>query len=224
MPLLTHEKLEEISIITLDDGKANAMGPRMIEALNNALDKAQESSRAVLIIGRPGLLSGGFDLSIIKSGDNNAIQAMVSAGARLLMRIYGFSIPVVMATTGHGVALGGFLLLAADYRFGVEGDYKIGLNEVAIGMTLPPFAQMLAKSRIPPQYLTNTVINAHIYDPESAQQVGFLDEVTPVESLLQTSINKTKELALLDPPAFKRTKQDFRQDDITRILSGLGSS
>ena len=224
MPLLTHEKLEEISIITLDDGKANAMGPNMIEALNNALDKAQESSRAVLIIGRPGLLSGGFDLSIIKSGDNNAIQAMVNAGARLLMRIYGFSIPVVMATTGHGVALGGFLLLAADYRFGVEGDYKIGLNEVALGMTLPPFAQMLAKSRIPPQYLTNTVINAHIYDPESAQQVGFLDEVTPVESLLQTSINKTKELALLDPSAFKRTKQDFRQDDITRILSGLGSS
>lgn len=224
MPLLTHEKLEDISIITLDDGKANAMGPSMIEALNNALDKAQESSRAVLIIGRPGLLSGGFDLSIIKSGDNNAIQAMVSAGARLLMRIYGFSIPVVMATTGHGVALGGFLLLAADYRFGVEGDYKIGLNEVAIGMTLPPFAQMLAKSRIPPQYLTNTVINAHIYDPESAQQVGFLDEVTPVESLLQTSINKTKELALLDPSAFKRTKQDFRQDDITRILSDLGSS
>ena len=224
MPLLTHEKLEEISIITLDDGKANAMGPRMIEALNNALDKAQESSRAVLIIGRPGLLSGGFDLSIIKSGDNNAIQAMVNAGARLLMRIYGFSIPVVMATTGHGVALGGFLLLAADYRFGVEGDYKIGLNEVALGMTLPPFAQMLAKSRIPPQYLTNTVINAHIYDPESAQQVGFLDEVTPVESLLQTSINKTKELALLDPSAFKRTKQDFRQDDITRILSDLGSS
>ena len=224
MPLLTHEKLEEISIITLDDGKANAMGPNMIEALNNALDKAQERSRAVLIIGRPGLLSGGFDLAIIKSGDNNAIQAMVNAGARLLMRIYGFSIPVVMATTGHGVALGGFLLLAADYRFGVEGDYKIGLNEVALGMTLPPFAQMLAKSRIPPQYLTNTVINAHIYDPESAQQVGFLDEVTPVESLLQTSINKTKELALLDPSAFKRTKQDFRQDDITRILSGLGSS
>ena len=224
MPLLTHEKLEEISIITLDDGKANAMGPSMIEALNNALDKAQESSRAVLIIGRPGLLSGGFDLSIIKSGDNNAIQAMVNAGARLLMRIYGFSIPVVMATTGHGVALGGFLLLAADYRFGVEGDYKIGLNEVALGMTLPPFAQMLAKSRIPPQYLTNTVINAHIYDPESAQQVGFLDEITQVESLLQTSINKTKELALLDPSAFKRTKQDFRQDDITRILSGLGSS
>ena len=148
MPLLTHEKLEEISIITLDDGKANAMGPRMIEALNNALDKAQESSRAVLIIGRPGLLSGGFDLSIIKSGDNNAIQAMVNAGARLLMRIYGFSIPVVMATTGHGVALGGFLLLAADYRFGVEGDYKIGLNEVALGMTLPPFAQMLALSLI----------------------------------------------------------------------------
>ena len=223
MTILTHEKLEEISIIKLDDGKANVMGPSMIKAINNGLDEAQENSRAVLIIGRPGLLSGGFDLSIIKSGDTNAIQAMVNAGARLLMRIYGFSIPVVMATTGHGVALGGFLLLAADYRFGVEGDYKIGLNEVAIGMTLPPFGQMLAKARIAPQYLTNTVINANLYDPKSAQKAGFLDEVTTVESLLQTSINKTKELALLDPLAFEKTKQNFRQEDIARILSDLDS-
>ena len=128
-----------------------------------------------------------------------------------------------MATGGHGVALGGFLLLAADYRLGVVGDYKIGLNEVAIGMTLPPFALMLAKSRIANQYLTNAAITANLYDPEGAVQAGFLDEVSDPEELMPRSIQKTQALAQLDPSAFERTKNDFRRADIQRILAGLKS-
>ena len=221
MPRLTYEKIEEISLIRLDDGKANAMGPEMIKELNEAMDKAEEESRALLITGRPGLLSGGFDLTVIRSGDNDAIRSMVKSGAKLLMRIYGFPKPIVMATAGHGVALGGFLLLAADYRFGVTGDFKIGLNEVAIGMTLPPFALMLAKARIANQFLTNSAINANMFNPETAKLAGFLDEVSNPSELLSNSIDKTKELATLDLSAFKQTKNDFRSADIQRILANL---
>ena len=223
MTRLTYEKLDEISIIRMDDGKANAMGSEMIAEVNEALDRAEEESRAVLITGRPGLLSGGFDLNVIRSGDAASIQSMINAGAKLLMRIYGFPKPIVMATGGHGVALGGFLLLAADYRLGVVGDYKIGLNEVAIGMTLPPFALMLAKSRIANQYLTNAAITANLYDPEGAVQAGFLDEVSDPEELMPRSIQKTQALAQLDPSAFERTKNDFRRADIQHILAGLKS-
>ena len=221
MQRLTYEKIEEISLIRLDDGKANAMGPEMIKELNEAIDKAEEESRALLITGRPGLLSGGFDLTIIRSGDNDAIRSMVKSGAKLLMRIYGFPKPIVMATSGHGVALGGFLLLAADYRFGASGDFKIGLNEVAIGMTLPPFALMLAKARIANQFLTNSAINANMFNPETAKLAGFLDEVSNPSELLSNSIDKTKELARLDLSAFKQTKNDFRSADIQRILANL---
>jgi len=223
MTRLTYEKLDEISIIRMDDGKANAMGSEMIAEVNEALDRAEEESRAVLITGRPGLLSGGFDLNVIRSGDAGSIQSMINAGAKLLMRIYGFPKPIVMATGGHGVALGGFLLLAADYRLGIVGDYKIGLNEVAIGMTLPPFALMLAKSRIANQYLTNAAITANLYDPEGAVQAGFLDEVSDPEELMPRSIQKTQALAQLDPSAFERTKNDFRRADIQHILAGLQS-
>ena len=223
MTRLTYEKLDEISIIRMDDGKANAMGSEMIAEVNEALDRAEEESRAVLITGRPGLLSGGFDLNVIRSGDAASIQSMINAGTKLLMRIYGFPKPIVMATGGHGVALGGFLLLAADYRLGVVGDYKIGLNEVAIGMTLPPFALMLAKSRIANQYLTNAAITANLYDPEGAVQAGFLDEVSDPEELMPRSIQKTQALAQLDPSAFERTKNDFRRADIQHILAGLKS-
>ena len=221
MTRLTYEKLDEISIIRMDDGKANAMGSEMIAEVNEALDRAEEESRAVLITGRPGLLSGGFDLNVIRSGDAASIQSMINVGTKLLMRIYGFPKPIVMATGGHGVALGGFLLLAADYRLGVVGDYKIGLNEVAIGMTLPPFALMLAKSRIANQYLTNAAITANLYDPEGAVQAGFLDEVSDPEELMPRSIQKTQALAQLDPSAFERTKNDFRRADIQHILAGL---
>tara|TARA_X000001036_G_C20632318_1_gene787651 strand:+ start:306 stop:980 length:675 start_codon:yes stop_codon:yes gene_type:complete len=223
MTRLTYEKLDEISIIRMDDGKANAMGSEMIAEVNEALDRAEEESRAVLITGRPGLLSGGFDLNVIRSGDAASIQSMINVGTKLLMRIYGFPKPIVMATGGHGVALGGFLLLAADYRLGVVGDYKIGLNEVAIGMTLPPFALMLAKSRIANQYLTNAAITANLYDPEGAVQAGFLDEVSDPEELMPRSIQKTQALAQLDPSAFERTKNDFRRADIQHILAGLKS-
>jgi len=223
MTRLTYEKLDEISIIRMDDGKANAMGSEMIAEVNEALDRAEEESRAVLITGRPGLLSGGFDLNVIRSGDAASIQSMINVGTKLLMRIYGFPKPIVMATGGHGVALGGFLLLAADYRLGVVGDYKIGLNEVAIGMTLPPFALMLAKSRIANQYLTNAAITANMYDPEGAVQAGFLDEVSDPEELMPRSIQKTQALAQLDPSAFERTKNDFRRADIQHILAGLKS-
>ena len=223
MTRLTYEKLDEVSIIRMDDGKANAMGSEMIAEVNEALDRAEEESRAVLITGRPGLLSGGFDLNVIRSGDAASIQSMINVGTKLLMRIYGFPKPIVMATGGHGVALGGFLLLAADYRLGVVGDYKIGLNEVAIGMTLPPFALMLAKSRIANQYLTNAAITANLYDPEGAVQAGFLDEVSDPEELMPRSIQKTQALAQLDPSAFERTKNDFRRADIQHILAGLKS-
>lgn len=221
MALLTHENIEDISLVRLDDGKANAMGPDMISEINRALDEVERESKAVLITGRPGLLSGGFDLKVIRSGDIAAVQSMANAGAKLLLRIYGFPKPVVIATAGHGVALGAFLLLTADYRLGVHGEYRIGLNEVGIGMTLPPFALMLAKSRLATHQITNAAINANMYDPKSAKTVGFLDEVTSTDELMARSIEKTQELAKLDPAAFGQTKMDFRGSDIENIMKNL---
>lgn len=221
MSFANYEQQEDLAIITMDDGKANAMGPDMIAAVNSALDRAEQDAKVAIITGRPGILSGGFDLKVIRSGDAAAMQAMTLAGARLLMRIYGFPKPVVMASGGHGVALGGFLLLSADYRIGTSGEFKIGLNEVAIGMTLPPFALMLAKARLANQYLTNVAMNATMFSPDEAVKVGFLDEHVAPDHLLPCAIEKATELARLDGSAFARTKQDIRGADIERILTGL---
>ena len=140
MTELTHyEIIDDIAIVTMDDGKANAFGPNMIAAVNASLDRAADDARAVLLTGRPGLFSGGFDLKVIRSGDVEAAKTMRLAGARLMMRLYGLPLPLVIAVPGHAIALGAFCLLTADYRVGTAGNFNIGLNETSIGMSLPPF-------------------------------------------------------------------------------------
>ena len=172
----TYTQDGDIGVITLDDGKANAMSPVMSDAINAALDQAESDAKAVLLIGRENVLSGGFDLTIIRGGDPERARIMWLKGAKLMMRFYGFPKPLVMATRGHSMALGAFMLLTADYRIGASGDFKIGLNEVAIGMTLPPFGLMLAQNRLASHHLHNATINANIYQSDDAVAAGFLDE------------------------------------------------
>ena len=216
-----YEQQGDIAVVTLDDGKANAMNPGMIAAVNAALDRAQADARAVIISGRPGVFCGGFDLKVIRTGDAATQQAMTLAGARLAMRIYGFPRPTVMATTGHSVALGGFLLLTADYRIGINGAFTVGLNEVAIGMTLPPFALMLSRARIDTRHLSNAALSSTMYSHADAVGAGFLDEVVEPDALMARAMDKATSLAALDAKAFARVKQDLRGADIERVLASL---
>ena len=223
MALVEFTMTGSVAVIAMDDGKANAMGPDMIAAVNDALDRAESEASAVVIIGREGVFCGGFDLKVIRSGDAVAQVAMTTAGAHLALRLYGFPKPVVMAATGHSVALGGFLLLAADHRIGVTGDFNVGLNEVAIGMSLPPFALMLSRARLGHRFLTGAALNATMYTHEQAIPVGFLDEMVAPGDLRSVAIAKAEALGALDATAFQRVKQDLRGGDIKAVLDQMGN-
>lgn len=146
---------------------------------------------------------------------------MTTAGAQLAMRLYGFPKPVVMAATGHSVALGGFLLLAADHRIGIAGDFNVGLNEVAIGMSLPPFALMLSRARLAQRFLTGAALNATMYTHEQAIAVGFLDEIVAAGDLRSVAIAKAEALGSLDATVFQRVKQDLRGADIKAVMDQM---
>lgn len=218
---LTFERDGDVAVITLDDGKANACGFAMLEAINVALDRAEAEARAVALLGRPGVLSGGFDLKVINGGDSAELQRMLNLGVRTLMRLYGHPQPLVTAATGHAVALGAFMLLASDYRLGVTGDFKIGLNGTAIGLTLPAFGIELAEARLSRRHLTQAAINAQLYAPQMAIDVGFLDEVVAAEFIRTRTIEKAQQLTKLDPVAFAATKRGFRAAMIARVLASL---
>ena len=220
--LTTYEQIGDVALISMDDGKANAFGPPMIAEIEAMLDRAADDAKAVVLTGRPGMLSGGFDLNVIRGGDAGQARAQALGGARLMMRLYGWPQPLVVAASGHAIALGAFCILTGDHRLGADGEFRIGLNEVAIGATLPPFAWLLAKDRLSKRYLTQAALTARIYDPEGARDAGFLDEVVAADKLRDVALEHATQLAKLDAKAYAGMKQGLRGDAIDAILTGLG--
>ena len=215
------EMRDAVAVIRFDDGKANAVSPKSLAALNAALDQAEKDAGSVVIAGRPGRFSGGFDLSVMRGGDAAAMADMVRGGAELAVRLYEFPRPVVLACTGHAIAMGAVLLLSADSRIGVRGEFKIGLNEVTIGMTLPMFAIELANDRLSRRHLQRAVNLAELYDPQGAIDAGFLDRTVAPEALIETAIDEAAALAALDGRAHHGTKRNLRGAVIQRIRDSL---
>jgi enoyl-CoA hydratase len=209
--LVQFEEQSNYCLITMDDGKANALSFDMLAAVNAALDRAEEAGKVVIVCGRPGKFSAGFDLAIM-GGGGDAMIDLLRAGATLARRIVNFSTPVVLAVSGHALAMGALLLLSADYRIGVQGNYKIGLNEVAIGMTLPYFGVALAKARLASAHVNKAVGLAQIYDAAGAVEAGYLDEAVSEDDLLPRVIARAEQLSALDMNAHKHTKMRVRED------------
>ena len=218
-----HYELDsEVALIRLDDGKANAVNHVLIDGMTDGLDRAGREAKAVVITGRPGRFSAGFDLNVLRSG-RDAGFALVTAGARMLLKIFTHPQPVVTASTGHAIAAGGFMLLASDTRLGADGDFKIGLNEVAIGMTLPEFGLMFARERISKRHFTDAAMQARLFNPCEAVDAGFLDRVCPPDDVIAEAVAEARRLAALHLPSYACTKQRARGALADRILNGLDS-
>jgi len=211
---------DKYTLIQMDDGKANALGFEMLAPLESALDQAEEAGKVVILCGRPGKFSAGFDLSVMGSGGDDVL-ALLRSGANLSRRLLAFPAPVILAVSGHAIAMGGLLTLSADYRIGIHGTYKIGLNEVAIGMTLPYFGIELARERLAATHLASAVTLAKLYDSVAAVEAGFLDEVVSEEDLMAQAIATAEAFAALDKAAFKNTKARTREALLDRLAKAI---
>ena len=205
MELIDFDINEKIAVITLKNGKVNAISPQIISEINSALDQAEALSAVVILTGQAGIFSGGYDLKTMKESSAAAV-ALVTQGSTLARRMLSFPFPIVGACSGHAIAKGGFLLLSCDYRIGSIGPFKIGLNEVTIGMTMHQAGIELARNRIPINYLTRSVINAELYDPKTAVLAGFLDTIVEPEQLMATAIAAANQLLTLNMTAHHGTK------------------
>lgn len=209
-----------IAVITFDDGKANALSPDMLTKLDDAITQVETEAKAIVLVGRPERFSAGFDLKLMMAGPESA-NALLTQGVKFFGRLFTHPKPIVMACTGHAIAGGVLLLLCADHRVGVAGDYKLGLNETAIGMPLPVFALELAKARLDNRRLEEATLMAKIYNPEEATAVGYLDETTSADALVDTAVKRASALAELAPHAYAITKAKLRQPCLDFILDTL---
>lgn len=218
--IVSFQEHDQHVLITLDDGKANAVSPALLEGLHAALDQAEKCGKPVVLTGRAGKFSAGFDLSVMGQG-GLAMAKLVSGGARMAHRLLGFPLPVVVACTGHGLAMGAFLLLSADFRIGAEGPFKIGLNEVAIGLVMPHFGVEIARYRLNPSYFGRAVINAEVFGPAGAVEAGYLDRVVSADNLLAEAVAVATALGTLNMAAHHATKLRVRAPLLQALLDGL---
>jgi enoyl-CoA hydratase len=217
------EITNDIALIRMDDGKANAINFEMIAALNAALDKAEAEAKAIVLAGRDGRFSGGFDLNAFASLGADGVYKLLDAGAELLLRLYGGPLPVVAACTGHAIAMGVFILNACDTRVGTAGEYKIGANEAITGMNLPIFALELSRDRLNPAHLTRATVQGFIYDPAGAVDAGYLDMLADAGKVEATAMGIAAQLAMLPGGSYAWNKNALRKATLDRIKASLGA-
>jgi enoyl-CoA hydratase len=217
---VSYEQAEGIATITLDDGKVNVMSLAMQDAIHGALDRAQSDRGPVVLLGRPGVFSAGFDLGVLTAAGTEAV-AMVKGGFELSLRLLAFPRPVIIGCTGHAIAMGAFLLLSGDLRIGVDGPYRLVANEVAIGLTMPRTAVEILRQRLAPAAFDRSAILAEPCSPTEAIAAGFLDRVVAPDELGAAARAAAVTAAGLDVAAHAATKQRVRAPVLEAIRAAI---
>jgi enoyl-CoA hydratase len=221
MNTLVHYSLQDnIATIRIDDGKRNALSPAVLREIYRALHQAESDRAAIILTGRESVFSAGFDLKVMKRGGIEALN-MLRLGYSLTARILRYPHPVIVACNGHALAMGVFLMLSADYVIGSRGDFKIAANEVAIGMTMPRVAAATLRNRLTPAAFQRAVTLSQTFDPESALQAGFFDELVDPTELVLRAEARMNDAMLLDQRAHTESKRRIRKALVRKIRSSV---
>ena len=205
-----------IATVVINNGKANALSHEVFEGLNAALDQAEQDKAVVILSGQPGVFSAGYDLKEMQKGPDEAAE-LVTVGSKLTRRLAAFPLPVIAACSGHAIAKGAFILLSVDHRIGIEGPFKLGLNEVAIGMTMHHAGIEIARHRLAPAHFYRSVVNAEISSPEGAVEAGFLDEVVAQDKLIERATELASHFKTLNMRAHRETKVKAKADYLSLL-------
>jgi enoyl-CoA hydratase len=218
--VVSYEVRDGIAVASIDNGKANALSHAVLDGLADALDRTEQAGAevagALVIAGKPGFLSGGFDLEVMRSGPE-AAGTLVTDGGALFTCCFESPVPVIVACTGHAVAAGALMLLGADERIGARGPFRIGLIETQIGMVLPRWAVELAEERLSRRHFQVATVGARMYDPDGARDAGYLDEVVEPDAVIGRAIDAAKEWAKLPRPAYEGQIAMNRGTRLTRL-------
>ena len=193
----------------------------MAQEVNDCLDQVETEKGCLIITGKEGMFSAGLDLKTIQSGDMEKILDMSSSAFKLLARIFSFPRPVIAACSGHGIALGTFLICCCDYRIGIKGDFMLGANEMRTNMVIPTPILELIKFRVNNSHKYRAVLGAEMYTLEKAKEAGLMDDVVNPEDLMQAAMEKAKDLATMGHPSYTLTKELFIAEPMSKINEAM---
>ena len=223
MKKVTYSIEDGIAQITMDDGKANAMNWEFFEEMGKSMDQAEnDGAKALVITGRPGFFSGGLDLKLLPTLSTSEMANFATRFARTMLRVFSFPVPTIAASTGHAIAGGAMLTFACDCRFALDGPYQIQMNETLIGIALPSWMFLIARSAIPSRWRNEALLHARAYNPNEALERGILDAVAQDADSLAAHVKAaTAELLTLNLSAYAASKKNLRQAEIKHVLDLL---
>ena len=223
MEKVTYGIEDGIAQITMDDGKANAMNWGFFKEMGKSMDQAEsDGAKALVITGRPGFFSGGLDLKLLPTLSASEMGDFFITFARTMLRVFSFPVPTIAAITGHAIAGGAMLAFACDRRFALDGPYRIQMNETLIGIPLPSWMFLIARSAIPSRWRNEALLHARAYSPNEALVRGILDAVAPEANSLAAQVKAaTAEMLSLNLPAYAASKKNLRQEEIEHVLDLL---
>jgi Delta3-Delta2-enoyl-CoA isomerase len=207
---LDHGPVREIR---LNRPPANALSFELIVALREAVESAPiNGSRALLLSGTPGRFSGGLDVPLLLSYDRPTIGKLWHEFYALLKALASSPIPIAAAITGHAPAGGTVLPLFCDARIMADGDFKIGLNEVQVGLVLPPVILAVLRRLVGPRRAERLAVGGVLISPQEALAVGLVDALAPTGEVVDRAIHWCETLLALPAEAMSATRREARKD------------
>jgi enoyl-CoA hydratase len=208
-----------VATIVHDDDAANTLRTDVFERYFELLERAEsdETIGAVVLRGRDNFFSAGMDLKWMRTLSRDELGTIGPDLARLVHRLFIFPKPVIAAVTGHAIAGGAIILLACDRSIGVEGEYKIGLNEVELGIPFGGFAMKLAQTHLVPSAFGSGLLYGETLRPARAREVGYLDELVPAAQFDARVDAVARRAAELPSFAYQMTKQAMRAEFAAEI-------
>jgi enoyl-CoA hydratase len=202
------ERVEEVAVIRLRGGRANAMSTPLLDALTRVVDQVTASdARAAVVTGEGNAFSAGLALPDLVELDRPAMAEFIDGFAVAMRRVLECPMPVVAAINGHAIAGGCVLALMCDARLAAAGAAKIGLNEVQLGIGLPAVVVEPLRARVPPASLTPIALEGRLYGVEDACAAGLVDEVVAPRELEARARARAAELGRASRAAYAQVKR-----------------
>jgi enoyl-CoA hydratase/carnithine racemase len=201
----------EIAVLTMRHGKANAMDGTFCADLIKCLDELRASpARAIVITGQGKIFSAGVDLVRALDGGPDYFRHFLPPLRRAFEEIFFYEKPIVAAVNGHAIAGGCVLTCAADRRLMAQGDGRIGITELLVGVPFPVIALEIMRAAATPRHFERIVYSGATFAPDAAVGLGLVDEAVPADALLARAIVAAEKLAALGSDAFALTKRQTR--------------
>jgi len=206
--------------LTLDRPPANAENETLLADLLAAVEQASSDPtvRAVVLTGAGKFFSGGFDLSRPRRDDEEVV-VMTTLFRDAHVRLLTLPKPTIALMNGHAIAGGLVLVLACDYRLGVDADYRIGLNEVAIGAAYPKVALEIVRLRLSHQRAAELLLGAALYPASQAIRLGVVDELLPADKIEDTVLRRATRMGAFPREAYAHAKLALTAEAAARVMA-----